>query len=104
MPGSYSASQVGQNMSMLPCSFSRKRDLVKVGHAFKSPKTIVDLCVRKTPDALRPKLLYIKRSHHGSKNHRASHRTLIEHFLAREITHETSRKRVAGAGWVKYRL
>src|SRR6185295_15969213 len=56
-------------------NFRFKRNLVKVRHAFESMKTIVNLRVCETPDALRAKLFHIKRSHHRTKDHRSSHRT-----------------------------
>src|SRR6185369_12934919 len=82
--------------------FNLKRNLFKVSHPFECSKTIVDLRVCETLDSLRAKLLHIKRSHHRSKNHRASHRTLIEFFLTREVTHEAARKRVAGTRRIKH--
>ena len=73
-------------------------------HSFEGPKTIVDFSVRKPPDSLSAKLLYIKRGHHRSKNHRASHRAFVDLFLARQVAHETARKRVPRAGGIKHRL
>src|SRR5215813_4088082 len=73
-------------------------------HSFEGMKTIVDLSVRQTPDSLSAKLLHIKRGHHRSKNHCASHRAFIDLFLARQVAHETTRERVAGAGGIKHRL
>src|SRR5689334_24033025 len=73
-------------------------------HLFEGVKTIVDLGVRQTPDSLRAKLLHIKRGHHRSKNHCASHRALVDLFLAREVAHETTRERVARASRIKHRL
>src|SRR6185369_2499764 len=89
----------------LPLTDSRfKRYLIKMCHPFEGTKTIVDLSVRETPDSLSAKLLHIKRSHHGSKNHRSSHCALVELFLAREVTHKSTGKGVAGAGRIKHRL
>src|SRR5215217_5577733 len=104
IPGSYSASHIGQNIfiSCLVLSFTRKRNLIKVGHAFESTKTVINFGVRQPLHSLRAKLLHIKRSHYGSKNHCAPHRTLIERFLARQITHEASGKRVARARRIEH--
>src|SRR6185369_9034633 len=102
MPGSYSASQTGQIISGSLSDFHFKRYLIKMCHLFEGVKTIVDLSVRQTPDPLSAKLLHIKRGHHRSKNHRASHRALVDLLLAREVTHEATRKRVAGTGRIEH--
>src|ERR1044072_1996977 len=71
-------------------------------HSFEGMKTIVDLKVRQTPDSLSAKLLHIKRGHHRSKDHCASHRALVDLFLAREVTHEATPARVARTRRIKY--
>src|SRR6185295_18323767 len=121
MPGSYSPSQTGQIIStpfnfryllghsqyhrvQVENSFDFKRYLIKMCHSFEGMETIVDLSVRQTPHSLSAKLLHIKRGHHRSKNHCASHRALVNLFLAREVAHETTCERVAGARRIKHRL
>src|SRR6185503_14333637 len=70
--------------------FRFKRYLIKMCHSFEGVKTIVDLSVRQPPYSLSAKLLHIKRGHHRSKNHCASHRALVNLFLARQVPHETT--------------
>src|ERR1044072_4876654 len=65
-------------------NFHFKRYLIKMCHPFEGMKTIVDLGMCETSDALGAKLLYIERSHHGAKDHRSPHRALVELVLARE--------------------
>src|ERR1041384_5813232 len=51
-------------------SFHRQRDVIKMCYWFEGVKTIVDLRVRETTDALRTELFHVERRHHGTKDHR----------------------------------
>src|SRR6185369_6707070 len=89
----------------LPSLYFRfKRNLIKMCHELESMKTIVDLGMSQTADAFSAKLLDVERRHHGAKDHCASHRAFVQIFLARQVSHKTTRKRVAGASWIKHRF
>ncbi len=73
-------------------------------HLLERSEALVDFVMSQPAHALGAKLFHVERRHHRSENHRAPHRRFIQFFLAREITHKTARKRVAGAGWIEDRL
>src|SRR5215208_5505930 len=79
-------------------------NLFKMRHPFETVKTVVNLGMRQAFDSLGAKLLHIKRRHHRTKNHCSSHRAFIQRVLARQVTHETSGKRITGASRIKNRL
>src|SRR5215217_1355798 len=60
----FSLTSWAEHKKLSSLNFHFKRNLVKMCHAFEVMKTIVNLRMRKTLDALGAKLLYIKRSQH----------------------------------------
>src|SRR4026208_48880 len=79
-------------------------DLFEMRELLESAETFIDLIRCQPIDARGAKLFNVEGSHYRTEDHCPPHPSVIDLFLAGEITHEAAGKGVASSSRIKNRL